>query len=212
MKTIKLIIVLLISSYFISCSSDDDSETTEMPEAIVAKRIDNLHAPQTGGQGQPVGGNFTKFDFATGQITSSNTDWDIAFRGTTIAVNGGTSTGTADEPIRNADVIVAITTNTFGEVKEAPDASEFTADADGTFAIPTGSGNGWYNYNPQINVISPIAGKILVFKTRNNRYAKVEILSYYKDAPTTPDPSSDIARYYTFNYVYNPNEGNKNLE
>ena len=62
------------------------------------------------------------------------------------------------------------------------------------------------------NIVSPIPGKVLVFRTRNGNYAKVQIISYYKDAPSNPDASSDESRYYTFNYVYNPNEGEKSLE
>ena len=37
--------------------------------------------------------------------------------------------------------------------------------------------------------------------------AKVEILSYYLGAPENPDAFTDPSRYYTFNYVYQPNEG-----
>ena len=44
-----------------------------------------------------------KFDFVTGEKSTSETEWDIAFRGTTICINGGTSTGTADEPVRNGN-------------------------------------------------------------------------------------------------------------
>ncbi|MBQ0734222.1 HmuY family protein [Aquimarina celericrescens] len=210
MKTFKPIILLLIMLFATACSSDDDSATVTDP--VVSQRFSNLHAPQTGGQGQPVGGTFTKFDFSTGQITTSETEWDIAFRGTTIAINGGSVTGTKDEPLRNGNVAALLMTDTFNDVKEVPETSEFLQDSDGAFAIPTGSGNGWYNYNFQTNIVSPIAGKILVFRTRNNRYAKLEILSYYKDAPTSPDPTLNEGRYYTFNYVYNPNEGDKNLE
>jgi hypothetical protein len=35
----------------------------------------------------------------------------------------------------------------------------------------------------------------------------VEILSYYKDSPPTPDYRFSQGRYYTFNYIYQPNEG-----
>ena len=69
----------------------------------ISGKMENLSAPQTGGQGQPIGGDFTKFSFSAGAITTSDTDWDIAFRGTTIAINGGAVTGTADEPTRNGD-------------------------------------------------------------------------------------------------------------
>ena len=51
----------------------------------------------------------------------------------------------------------------------------------------------------------PTAGKIIVAKTSDGRYAKMEILSYYKDAPATPTFNNE-ARYYTFRYVYQPND------
>ena len=62
------------------------------------------------------------------------------------------------------------------------------------------------------NIVSPIPGKVLVFRTRDGKYAKVEVLSYYENAPANPDPQSDASRYYTFNYVYNPNEGETSFE
>ncbi len=204
------ILFFTLTILFISCSDDDDNGPN--PDPVQSKQASNIFAPQSGGQGtgQEVSGDFTKFDFKTGIVTTSDTEWDIAFRGTTIAVNGGTVTGTTDEPTRNGDAASAIATGTFANITNA-EGLTFKQDANASFAIPTGSDNGWYNYNFMTNVISPIPGKVLVFKTRDNRYAKVEILSYYKDAPTTPDPTSDEARYYTFSYVYNPNEGDKNL-
>lgn len=65
--------------------------------------------------------------------------------------------------------------------------------------------------NPQQFTITPIPGKILVFRTRNGNLAKVEILSYYRDNPSQLDMESE-SRYYTFNYLYNPNDGEDSLE
>ena len=68
----------------------------------------------------------------------------------------------------------------------------------------------WYTYTgPPNHLILPTAGKILVIKTRDGKYAKVEILSYYKDAPAeiTPEIAANDSRHYTFNYVFQPNEG-----
>ncbi|WP_088341469.1 IPT/TIG domain-containing protein [Robiginitalea sediminis] len=177
---------------------------------LVAETFSNLEAPQTGSQGEPEGGPFTKFSFATGQVTESETEWDIAFRGTTLAVNGGAPTGTADEPERNGNGGAAIQDGTFAEITSA-EGLTFAQDAPGAYAIPTGSGNGWYNYNPATFTINPIPGKILVFRTHDGRYAKVEILSYYRDAPAQPDPFTDESRVYTFRYVYNPNQGEMTL-
>ncbi|MCM4172328.1 hypothetical protein DHD32_12610 [Arenibacter sp. TNZ] len=208
MKTLQSLTLAVLFMAFTSCSSDDDNTPT--PDPVQSEQVSNLFAPQTGGQGQPVGGEFTKFDFETGMQTTSDTDWDIAFRGTTIAVNGGFVTGTDDEPARTGNAGATIVTGTFGSVTTA-EGLTFAQDANSAFAISTGSDNGWYNYNPQVNLITPIPGKILVFRTTEGNYAKVEILSYYKDNPAQPDQTSE-SRYFTFNYVYNPNAGETSFE
>ncbi len=209
MKTTSNLCVLLFAfTAFVSCSSDDDPVQLLPVEGETAS---NIPAPQTGGQGQPVGGPFTKFSFSTGAVTISNTEWDIAFRGTTVAVNGGTATGTDDEPTRNGDAGVSIQDGTFASVTDAA-GLDFDQDTNEAFAIPTGSDDGWYNYNFMTNTVTPMPGKVFVFRTHDGRYAKVEFLSYYKDAPTNIDPSADAPRYYSFNYVYQPNGGETSLE
>ena len=211
MKNYQLLTLLTLFIAFTSCSSDDD--TPELLD-IESRTVSNLFAPQEGGidpvsgQPLPVSGEFTKFDFTSGEITTSATEWDIAFRGSAIIVNGGVSRGTTDEPERTGDAATYIVTSTFAEVTTV-DQSLFEQDSAESYAIVTGSGNGWYTYNPFNNTIAPTPGKVLVFRTRNNTYAKVEILSYYKDAPAeiTPEIAANDARYYTFNYVFQPNEG-----
>ena len=83
---------MLISFY----NCEDDGPDLQDIQSVT---VEDLHAPQEGGQGQPISGQFTKFDFETGSETNSETDWDIAFRGTSIIVNGGISLGTNDEPV-----------------------------------------------------------------------------------------------------------------
>ncbi|UII74825.1 IPT/TIG domain-containing protein [Flagellimonas sp. HMM57] len=181
---------------------------------LVSARAENIFAPQTGGQGtqEEASGPFTKFSFATGAVTDSDTEWDIAFRGLTIIVNGGTTTGTNDEPERNGNSGAAIEEGIFSEITDTS-GIEFAQDANGELAIPTGSNNGWYNYNFMTTTVTPIPGKILVFRTHDGKFAKIEILSYYKDAPSdiTEEIANNDFRYYTFNYVYNPNEGETSL-
>ena len=201
-KVIPFLLSLTLFIGFSSCSNDDDNATPALQ--IEAETITNLHAPQSGGQGQPVTGEFAKFDFSTGSTTNSDTDWDIAFRGTSIIVNGGTSLGTTDEPNRTGNAAAYIADGTFSSITEV-NTSLFVQDSENGYAIATGSGNGWYLYNPQAFLITPLAGKILVFRTRDGKYAKVEILSYYKDAPDMPNVMTDEGRYFTFNYVYQPN-------
>ena len=202
MKTIKFLTIALAITSFIACDSDSDDL---LP--VVSITVEDLHAPQEGGQGQPISGLFTKFDFDTGMETDNETDWDIAFRATDIIVNGGTSMGTTDEPTRSGDAGAYITTGTMADVTEV-DVNLFTQDSESGYAIISGSGNGWYTYaGPPTYLITPTVGRILVFKTADGKYAKVEILSYYEGAPENPDAFVDQSRYYTFNYVYQPNEG-----
>ncbi len=190
-----------------SCSKNDPA-----PVTVQSQTITNLPAdPPSGGydpmNGQPIGvtKKYTFFSFKTGAIVlnsdSATANWDIGFNGTTILVNSGTSgPGTA-----GAQVVTGI----FDELANAPTTGYLTDNkttVPATYAIPKGSGNGWYNYNGATNVISPIAGRIIVVKTSEGKYAKMEILSYYKDSPVSP-ASTDVDRYYTFRYVYQSGTG-----
>ena len=199
-----VIIVICVSGFALSCKDDDPT-----PATVVATTYTDLSAdPGTGVSpttGQPTGitNKYTLFNFATGKIVantdSATTKWDVGFRRTTIIVNGGTS-GPG-----NAGAIVK--TTLFDDIKEAP-ADGYAVDtktATPPFAIPTGSGNGWYTYDAAANVIKPTAGKIIIFRTADKHYAKVEILSFYKGNKSTPT-STDISGYYSFRYVYQPND------
>lgn len=196
---------MLFVALFSSCK-----EKEEVPEApVLSVTVENLAAPQIGNTGRsPVSGEFTKFSFAEGkEVTGDN--WDIAFRGLSIIVNGGSEIGLTDEPERTGNAGIYLANGVFSTITDVPENATFLQDAADTYALPTGSGNGWYTYDFMNNVINPIAGVVLVVRTNDNRYAKVEILSYYKDNETT---NPEKARYYTFNYIYNPNEGEKSLE
>lgn len=204
MKTIKLLSLLVIAIAFTSCSSDDDDNNNQQLQ-IEAETVSNLYAPQEGGQGQPISGEYTKFSFATGTSTQSTTDWDIAFRGTSIIINGGASAGAADEPERTGNAGAYIVNSTFADVTEVETGS-FLQDSE-TGAVLSN----WYTYaGPPTHEISPTPGKILIIRTHDGKYAKVEILSYYENAQ--PNAEYNNYRYYTFNYVYQPNQGETSFE
>lgn len=198
---IKYLFLFLATISLISCNNDDDA--TPLLD-VASERVTNLHAPQSGGQGQPISGDFTKFDFSTGQSTTSATDWDIAFRGTSIIINGGASTGSDGEPDRTGNAAVYITSGGLAAIGEV-DTQLFVQDTATGYAIASGSGNGWYTYSgPPNHLIEPITGGVLVVRTRDGKYAKLAIESYYKDM----DPSNPAnGRYYTFDYVHQPNNG-----
>lgn len=206
MKQFVLPIALATLFVLTSCSSEDPAEALL---DIVSEKVENLAALQTADyttNPPTFSGDFIKFSFANGATTTSNTEWDIAFRGTTIIVNGGVTSGIAGEPTRQGNAAAYIENNTLDSVTEVnPDL--FTQDSSTTLAIPSGSDNGWYNYNPMTRIVTPIPGKILVFRTHDDHYAKVEILSYYKDSDST-----QAGQHYTFNYVYQPNQGVLNFD
>ena len=159
-------------------------------------KVSNLDASQTG---------FTKFSFSENKVVTTD-NWDIAFNGTTILVNGGVKGTAAGEPERTGQGAVSIVSNTFASVTAIPEATTFVQDAATVYAIPTGSNKGWYSYNQNSHLISPAAGKVFVVKTHDGKYAKFEIISYYKDAPATPDPlKQEDTRFYTFNFAYQAN-------
>ena len=183
-----------------------DNDDQQAAEALLRGTVADLFAPLTSDTGEPPAGPYTKFDLDTMTETQSETDWDIALRGTAILVNGGVSPGTADEPERTGDAAAYIAIGTMDDVV-AVDPTLFAQDSPESLAIPAVSDSGWYNYNPATFTVTPLPGRILVFRTTEGRYAKIEILSYYQGAPADPNPFIDAGRYYTFNYVYQPNNG-----
>ena len=192
--------VLILSLGLVACKK----ESNETPTALETKRYDNLPAdPSTAGPGQqPRGtGRFTLFSLSQGRIIpnadSASNQWDLGFRGTSIIVNGGA--------MRVGQGGLAFVEGLFDELKTVPQNQVFGRDeSPSQMAQAPGSGASWYNYEPQRNLISPIPGRILLIKTATGHYAKLEILSYYRNAPAQPT-ANDEARYYTFRYVYQAN-------
>ncbi len=188
MKTIKLLSLLALTAILFSCEDDDNTGSTEK-----VGTVSELEATYEGGYTFITQtGEFAKFDLDTHTETTGD-DWDIAFRGTAIIVNGGESVGAPDEPARTANASIYITEGLFDEV-DSVEESEFKQDSTEGLAITTGSGNGWYLYDATTHLISPIPGKILVVKTSEGKYAKIEISNYYNSEGKSP--------YYSFIYSY----------
>lgn len=205
-NTLRLFLFAAATAAFPACSSSDDPA----PVPLTATTVKDVAADptSTSSTGQPVPGTnkFTFYSMKNNAIVpnadSASTKWDVAFRGTTIITNGGTS-----GPGQGG---VSVQSGIFDDIKTVPATATFTQDSKAAYGIPSGSGNGWYNYNPATNIISPIAGKVFLLKTAEGKYAKMEILSYYKGAPATP-AATDASRYYTFRYLYQP-DGSTNLQ
>lgn len=157
------------------------------------------------------GEHFTFFSLRDNSVVpladSASTDWDLAFRSTTILVNGGAS-GPGEGGV------VVLDDTSFAAVTEAPGADAFAVDIGiekTETAIPGGAGNGWYDYDFVSGVVSPRPA-VLAVRTADGRYAKVEIESYYRGAPAPEEinPEENF-RYYTFRVLFQP-DGSRNLE
>lgn len=187
-----LIACVAIFSYSCKDKKEDDPIPTHTTTAIVVR---NLAAnPETGGSG-----HYTFFSLKNNAIVpladSATTKWDIGFNATTIITNSGSSgPGT---------VGVQLHTGLFESLTTTPE-NGYIKDATTAYAISTGSANGWYNYNSTTHVISAIPGRVLLVRTNDNTFAKIEIISYYQNAPVAP-VNTDVSRYYTFRYVYQGN-------
>lgn len=210
-KFITLISLAFIA--FTACNKDDDGSQLLEIEAQLISNLDATAVRDFTTNPPTISGEFTKFDFSSGTITTSDTDWDIAFRGTTILVNGGEPTGINQEPSRTGNAAAYLDSSSFANVTAVTVANFKQDNATIGTAIATGGGQGWYNYDPATNTITPI-GNTIVVRTTEGHFAKVQILSFYKNAPATI--TSEIAEndldFYTFNYVYQPNEGVTSFE
>jgi len=205
-------ILLIAAGLVLSLSACDDSNPVAPEESVELEvlTVEDLPAdPATrlGPRGPEGIGQYAFFSLRDNEIVlahdaenradSASTEWDIALQGTTIRVNGGAS-GSGDGAAYVAEAA-------FEEVTEV-DVDQLETDADDVLAIPTGSGNGWYTYNANgNNIVRPIPGRTLVIRTADgDGYAKIRIVSYYEGAPDDPATSDADARYYTFDYVYQP--------
>jgi hypothetical protein len=204
----KIAMGLGLSIALVACSKDE--ETIVVPvSAITVKDLAADTVTGLGLDGRPQSaGTTTYYSLVDNKVIAStdaaSTKWDIAFSSTKILINGGTS----GPGIGSAFVYVGL----FDALKTIPADSNFKTDNANaaSFAIPLGSGKAWYTYDGLTTLVSPIAGRVLVIRTATGKFAKIEILNYYKGGVTLPATASVNdklfkQRYYTFRYAYQPN-------
>ena len=151
-----------------------------------------------------VTGKFEKFSFSEGD-TVTHENWDVAFSGTTIIVNGGASYNVG-QPERVGNAAVYIATGIMSDIRTV-DLTKLEQDNASGPAIIDDLGiseQGWASYDMSTHILSPIPGRILVFRTHDNKYAKMEIIYFY-DSPDPQPSEGDYGGFYTFNYVYQSN-------
>lgn len=158
--------------------------------------------------GQPVGsGRYSFFSLEKGQwvpnTDSATNRWDLAFAGTTIRVNNQTSgpgLGGAFVQVGTFESLVKIASDSVFRVDNHPVS----------YAIPRGSGRAWYTYDGPTNLLTPIPGRVLVIRTATGKFAKVEILNYYRGGITPSATAPDSIkikdqRFLHFRYTFQAN-------
>jgi hypothetical protein len=193
----------------VACSKKE--ETIVLPVGVSTLTVNDLAADTVtglGADGRPQSAGTTTYyslvdNKAIASTDAASTKWDIAFSSTKILINGGTS----GPGIGGAFVFKGL----FDALKTIPLDSNFATDNTNaaSFAIPLGSGKAWYTYDGLTTLVSPIAGRVLVIRTATGKFAKIEILNYYKGGVTLPATASVNdklfkQRYYTFRYAYQP--------
>jgi HmuY protein len=219
MKRVKMVFVWIAATSMVTaCSKSTDQKTVDTTNDGSFKvftqgnvtTVQNLVADTIIGfapNGQPFGNGKFSFFSLENKTLVANTDsasskWDIAFRGTTILVNSGSS-GPG-----NAGAFVQL--GAFDDIKIISPDSVFRVDAAPVYAIRAGSNNSWYNYNAPVNLLTPLPGRVLVIRTAAGKYAKMEILNYYKGGTTPSSTASDDdkikkQRFYNFRFQYQTN-------
>ncbi len=166
------------------------------PALAQVQRAENV-AVGASGMGQ-ASGPFTLFSLADNRVVptadSASMAWDLAFRGTTILVNGGTS-----GPGEGAAVLL----HAPFDAVETIAADSLVADGDRAcprgepLSVCTGSGNGWYLYTD--NGVTPLPDRTLVVRTADGAgLVKVRFESYVLSEPL---PDGSRPRFYTFEHA-----------
>ena len=208
-KMTKIAMGLGLSIALFACSKDEGTVVVVPVSAITVSNLAADTVTGLGVDGRPQSaGTTTYYSLVDNKVIAStdaaSTKWDIAFSSTKILVNSGTS----GPGLGGAFVYVGL----FDALKTIPADSNFATDNanSASYAIPLGSGKAWYTYDGLTTLVSPIAGRVLVIRTATGKYAKIEIISYYKGGVTLPATASVNdklfkQRYYTFRYAYQPN-------
>ncbi|PPK99055.1 HmuY family protein [Parapedobacter indicus] len=210
-NAVTLAFIMVFFTLSLSSCSKDDGDNNVTPELEV-KTVEDLDGSKTrvllDDSGNPITNENgdevlvpirAYFDFSAGkEVDSTSTTWDIKFDGTTLSFGNGAE----------AQLVEGI----FDNYVTAPSTGFSTENM-------AGSGT-WYNYtattDPQ-HAILPIPGKILVLKTHDDKYAKIELISYYRGNPdTSAEAFKDFmnrpdSKVYTFRYVVQP-DGSTNLK
>ena len=190
MKNKFLAFACLALMILVACNKDDDNPAQPATESSTIVKVNfDRNAP------------FTFFSFKNNAVVansdSASTKWAFALRLTTILVNSNAS-GPGSAGVILQDAI-------FDNITEAPATGYAYDTASNKLAIKDGT---WFDYNGATRSFVPKAGKVFIFKTADNRFAKMEILeaTYDNFVGIFPEKIN-----YRIRFVYQ-GDGSRNLK
>jgi hypothetical protein len=183
---------LSISALFAGCADDLKVETATEPEqaqsVVTQPAEDGTFTTQVDAAN---GETWVYFSFASGSQVAppdpaSSDAWDLGFQRFHIISNGGAS-GTGGGAVaivtdQEFDAVTAAPSE--GYVEDQPDSDDDDTVVNSAFE----TGDGWYDYDPATNRLSP-RPNVYVVQTPSGAHYKVEILDYYDTAGTSGHPT-----------------------
>ena len=170
---------------FASCKKDNE----EMKETKVIK-TDSIRV-----NFNMRSGPYTFFSLKDNKIVansdSNSTKWDFGMRFVNIIVNSNASGPGSAGVITQKGI--------YDSYMQAPVTGYAYDTTAMKTAINASPNSGWYNYNNATHDASPKAGIFFVFKTSDNKYAKLEMLTARYEPFTGPFPEFVV---YKFRYTY----------
>lgn len=145
------------------------------------------------------------FKLSTGEIVSNpqGDNWDLNFQDAQIKINGGNMSN----PIRTGNAKGILINAPYSSIKEIPALSNLKQDnGKNEYALGYRSGGqSWYYMDDLF--FMPYTEKTLFVQTADNKgFAKIQILSFYRNMPSlkgeTHESMASRTRYYTFRYQY----------
>lgn len=171
---------------FASCKKDE----VKPPEETIIIKTDSIRV-----NFNMRSGPYTFFSLKDGQVVansdSNSTKWDFGMRFVNIVVNSHASgPGT---------VGVITEKGIYDNYMQAPETGYAYDTTSNQTAINSSTDQGWYNYDRATHDADPKAGMFFVFKTSDNKYAKLEMLTARYEPFTGPMPEYVV---FKFRYIY----------
>ncbi|MDN5288813.1 MAG: HmuY protein [Mucilaginibacter sp.] len=204
---IMMLAILLASS----CTKDQVTPQLQDGKSTVVNDL-------PGDVGKTISSGFKTFYFSfttNAKVDSSQKKtslWDISFSreyNSYVTINNGTNEASLGFGGTGKGSMVVVN-KAYDQVTEAPSDDVFTATAITTAGWDSGSGNGWYFYDLKTHLAIPVKNRTYVLRTADGKYAKLEMISMYKGAPSVVTDLNWPAPYFTFRY-YVQQDGGRNL-